>query len=103
MCGILKIVFNYQARWDRNLPQDKNPKLGSSIAVICLVQNGRIIPKSFSWRNLTFNVKKVNFHWKDRQGRDTLLFFSIETDAGTYEIAFSRQSLSWHINKLLGP
>lgn len=96
-------VFNYQARWDRDLPQDKDQKLGAPIAVICLMQNGRILPKSILWKNRTLNVQKINFHWKGRQGRDTMVYFSVKTEIGTYEIALSQLNLSWHINKLLSP
>ncbi|MEK7849658.1 MAG: hypothetical protein AAB213_02390 [Candidatus Omnitrophota bacterium] len=96
-------MFNHQAHWDRDLPQDKNQKLGSAIAVTCLIEKGHIRPKSFYWKNSTFDINKVNFHWKDMDGKDTLLFFSVETKGGIYEIAFSCGTLSWHINKLLGP
>lgn len=55
-------MFNYQARWDRDLPQNKQgQKLGPSIAAICIINDGKIIPQSFSWKNRTFNIKKVNF------------------------------------------
>lgn len=96
-------MFNHQARWDRDLPQDKNKKLGSAIAVTCLIEKGRISPRSFHWKNRTFDIAKVNFCWKDKDGKDTLLFFSVETKGGIFEIAFSCEALSWHINKLLGP
>ncbi|PIY83813.1 MAG: hypothetical protein COY78_00810 [Candidatus Omnitrophica bacterium CG_4_10_14_0_8_um_filter_44_12] len=96
-------MFNHQARWDRDLPQNQNHKLGSTIAVNCLIEKGRISPRSFCWKNSTFDISKVNFHWKNKTGLDTLLFFSVETKGGTFEIAFSCGTLSWHINKLLGP
>ncbi len=96
-------MFNHQARWDRNLPQDNTQKLGVAIAVTCLVDKGRVIPKDFAWNNHTYNVETINFRWKNRQGRDTLLFFSVTTPEGVYEIAFSCQNLSWYVSKLIGP
>ena len=96
-------MFNYQACWDRDLPQQTPQKLGFPISVVTLFHNGRVTPKSFIWDNRTFWIQKVNFFWKDKHGKETLYFFSVRTEAGTYEIAFSHQSLSWHINKLLSP
>ena len=101
MCGIFKPMFNYQARWDRELPQETGKKSGMPIAVISLIKDGRITPRLFSWNNNTFKIKKVNFFWKDKQGEEELLFFSVETDGGTYQIVFSSTRLSWHMDKLI--
>lgn len=103
MCGIFKPMFNYQARWDRELPRETSQKFGMPIAVISLMKDGRITPSSFSWRNATFKINRVNFFWKDKQGREELIFFSVETDRGTYQIVFSSTRLSWHMDKLINP
>lgn len=103
MCGNIRLMFNYQSRWDRELPTDKSQKSGTPIAVTCLINKGQITPKSLSFRNRTLQISKVNFHWTDKQGRETLTLFSVKTEAGTYEISFFHASLSWHLNKLLGP
>jgi hypothetical protein len=96
-------MFNHQARWDRNLPQTDTQPSGADIIVQCLFDKNRLIPQSFSWRNRDFLIKKINFSWKNKQGRDTLYFFSVSTSSGAYEIVFSQETLSWRLNKLIGP
>ncbi len=96
-------MFNHQARWDRNLPQADTKPSGADIIVQCLFDKSRLIPQSFSWRNRDFPIQKINFSWKDKQERDTLYFFSVSTAGGAYEIVFSQETLSWRLNKLLGP
>lgn len=96
-------MFNHQARWDRKLPLEDASMLGARIAVFCLMENGRILPKAFTRNNKTCAIHTVNFSWKDRQGRFRLTFFSVKTEEGTYQIVFSESTLTWHLNKLLGP
>jgi len=96
-------MFTPQARWDRNLPQDANQTLGSSINVLSFIYNGRIVPKSFLWNNKILHITKIYFFWKNTQGKETLYFFSVQTEAGVYEIVFSRHALSWYICKLISP
>ena len=96
-------MFNYQARWDRDLPQNNMRENGNPIAVHCLIEKGRITPESFVWNNQTFDIKKINFRWSDKKGKDTLSIFSGSTKQGSYEIAFSSVKLSWNMRNLLGP
>jgi hypothetical protein len=96
-------MFTPHARWDRALPQDKEVDLNQSVRVSSIIHNGRIEPKSFQWKNRTFDIEKINFFWKDSCGKETFHIFSIQTKIGTYEIAFSHQALKWHIRRLISP
>ena len=98
-------MFNPQARWDRNLPQEDNQKelLDESIAVNCLFANGRVMPRYFIWRDRLYRVKKINFFWQERQGRVVLNYFSLGTNSGIYQISFSNDTLSWKMNKIISP
>jgi len=98
-----KIMFNHQARWDRELPFRKQDKYGIPIAVTCVMEKGRITPKSFLWKNKEVEVTKINFFWKDSQGKKELVFFSVQTPCGHYQIVMCPSSLTWHLVKLLGP
>ncbi|HAJ56169.1 MAG TPA: hypothetical protein DCL35_00175 [Candidatus Omnitrophica bacterium] len=96
-------MFNHEARWDRKLPQAPAQEAGSAIAVKCLFDKCKVIPQSFFWRNRELSIQKINFFWKDKQGKETLDFFSVSTSNGTFEIVFSHEAMSWRLNKLLGP
>ena len=97
------LVFNHQARWDRNLPADPPETKGAALSVICRFDKSRLTPQSFFWKNSAYHIQKINFFWKDKQGKETLYFFSVKTEKGTFQIVFSHQSLSWRLHKLLGP
>lgn len=95
-------MFNKNTRWDRPLPQT-NDDLGPRIDVLCLMEKGRITPRSFLWRDRTVPVTKVLFRWKEKNGTEEVLFFSVQTPQGAYQIAFRSTAFSWHMQKLLSP
>jgi hypothetical protein len=64
---------------------------------------GRVEPISFLWKEKTFPVQRVNFRWKDRQGREEVRLFSVATPSGTYEIAFFTERLTWRLLRLIAP
>jgi len=96
-------MFNPQARWDRNLPQQENQGqlLNEPVSVSCLFTKGKAIPRYFTWKNRLYKVKRVNFFWQQRQGRAVLSYFALETNSGTYQISFSNETLSWQIDKII--
>ena len=96
-------MFNPQARWDRVLPQgDDSPEiLNESIKVNCLFERGKIIPRYFIWKNKLYKVKKLNFFWQHKQGRETISSFSLETNSGTYQLSLSNINLSWKLDKII--
>jgi hypothetical protein len=95
-------MFNHQARWDRQLPQD-DAGPGPVIGVTCAIEKGKVRPLSFDWRHRSFKVERVNFLWKDKKGAQELRFFSVATPHGTYEIVFNVPCLSWHLIRLIRP
>jgi len=96
-------MFNPQARWDRNLPQEdsQGELLNEPISVTCLFSKGKTLPRYFIWRNHAYRVKRVNFFWQQRQGREMLSYFSLKTNSGIYQISFSNITLSWKIDKII--
>ncbi|MBL7131848.1 MAG: hypothetical protein ISS45_10705 [Candidatus Omnitrophica bacterium] len=100
-------MFNPQARWDRNLPQEnrQDELLNEPIAVSCLFDKGKTLPRYFIWRNQLHKVKKINFFWQQRQGRAVLSYFALETNFGIYQVSFSNITLSWQMDRIinLGP
>ncbi|MFA5038807.1 MAG: hypothetical protein WC732_03915 [Candidatus Omnitrophota bacterium] len=96
-------MFNQEARWDRDLPCEENGGYGPVISVTCLMERGKITPQSFFWKNRTFSIQKIHFTWAKKQGREDLVFYSVLTAAGTYELALRKNSFLWHLMRLSGP
>ena len=96
-------MFNPQARWDRNLPQEESQDelFNEPIIMNCLFAKGRPSPRYFIWRNKLYRVKMINFFWQERQGREVLSYFSLETNQGTYQVCFLNIALSWKLNRVI--
>ncbi|MFC1709442.1 DUF6504 family protein [Candidatus Omnitrophota bacterium] len=96
-------MFNPQARWDRNLPQETAPDelLNEPIAMTCLFAKGKTLPRYFIWRKRLYRVKRVNFFWQERQGRAMLSYFALETNSGIYQVSFSNIGLTWKMDKII--
>lgn len=102
--SLLKSMFNHQARWDRQGPCDKNETYFSQpLKVLCVIEKGKITPRSLFLNNSVLKIQKTNFSWEERRGSKLYQLFSVTTDQGTYQIAFERMNLSWHLIKLLHP
>ncbi len=96
-------MFDHQARWDRKLPLQKENNYGTPITVTCVIDRGRITPKSFLWKNRNFEITNINFLWKDLRGKEELVFYSAQTPCGHYQLVLRRDSLMWYLAGLLGP
>lgn len=90
-------MFNPEARWDRPLPADA-VEAGEAIEVEASFKPGKFLPVWFILSGQKHNVKKVNFFWQKKNGRETFCFFSVtdEQDA-LYKLCFSRQTLVWRL------
>ncbi len=96
-------MFNHEARWDRKLPASNNPETGAPISVNCQMTEGRILPRSFEWKDQTFDIEKINFFWKDKKGKEELFFYSVNTQKGSYQILLTTPGFNWRLIKLIGP
>jgi len=94
-------MFNQQARWDRDLPAQNSADLNEPIRVMAEFEKGKILPRVFVWHKRLYRIKRVTYFWQERQGKEVLNLFSVETLAGLYQISFSSQSLSWRLNKII--
>ncbi len=93
--------FNPKARWDRHFPEQEPDDLSEKIWVSALFRAGKIIPRYFIWKNKLYRVKKTTYSWQERQGRDLVNFFSIDTGADLYQISFSPTRLSWRLERIM--
>ncbi len=97
--------FNPKARWDRRLPATEEIEQGGParerIDVLAWCKNGSILPRMFIWGNKKYRIKKVTYTWRERQGQETISYFSVDTGTGLYQISFNSVSLGWRLDKII--
>jgi hypothetical protein len=96
--------FNPKARWDRHIPEESNRDpslLNARIQVLAFFSAGKIYPRRFIWNNRLYKVKAITYNWQERQGRETISYFSVDTGFDFYQISFNNTSFSWKIDKII--
>ena len=97
--------FNPKSRWDRHIPEtddlSQSGELNERIEVLAWFKNGRIHPRIFIWKNKTYKIKKINYNWQERHGKETISLFSISTGVDLYQISFSNTTYGWRLEKLI--
>ena len=96
--------FNPKARWDRFIPQDADSSpdfLDERIDVIAWFKNAKIYPRLFFWKDRKYKVKRITYNWQERLGRETLIYFSLDTGVGLFQVSFNNVTLAWRINKVI--
>lgn len=92
-------MFNPHARWDR--PSFKTKRQNhQAIEVIAQFTPGKIKPLYFSLNNQRYEIKRINYFWKDYQGREKLYCFSVTDGTNSFQMYFGNRSLSWRLAKI---
>lgn len=60
------------------------------------------MPRLFIWNNKTYKIKKVNYGWQERRGREIISCFSVAVGIDLYQISFNNTSYCWKIDKIIG-
>lgn len=69
-----------------------------SIEVIAHFQNGKINPLKFLWNGRTYQIKRVNNHWREPLGNADLIHFSVHaSDGNCFELIFDNSDYSWQL------
>jgi len=98
--------FNPKARWDRYIPdKDTNHaepgSLDEKISVLALFKDARIYPRSFVWKNKPYEIKEITYSWQEKNGRETINYFSVSTGSDLYQISFNNTSYSWRMDRII--
>ena len=65
---------------------------------------GRIDPLAFRWGSRTFEVRKVNAAWTDRETAPLRRFFSVTVRSGeVFQICYQEGDPVWTLDSLLLP
>ena len=88
-------MFNPNARWDREFPEDDN-KIGEDIEAGVVFKNGKICPRWFKIAENRYMIKNINFTWKEKKGKETFYIFSVSDENNAiYKICFRPNKFSW--------
>ncbi|RKY30092.1 MAG: hypothetical protein DRP74_07670 [Candidatus Omnitrophota bacterium] len=94
--------FNPHARWDRDVPIETGSAfLNQKIEVLAFFKGGKIYPRFFIWNNKKYKIKTITYNWQERQGKETINYFSVSTGAELYQISLNNTSLGWRLDKLI--
>lgn len=77
-------------------------ELDQTIKVGVVFKGDQVIPKWFTWENRKYDLKEVNYTWRDRQGSEELYCFSVTDGANNYELAFNSRRMVWKLTKVYG-
>jgi len=94
-------MFNPKARWDRQLPQNGSDSLNEKVSVYAFFDKGKIIPQSFIWKNNLCEIKQITYFWQERQGRELISFFSVDTGCDIYQLSFNNATFGWRLDKII--
>lgn len=75
-------------------------EIKEKIRVVSLFENGQIKPLLFSWRKRIYKILRVIFSYSKDIGKDKLVYFSVETEEGMFELSFNQGKFSWEIEKI---
>ncbi len=97
--------FNPHARWDRHIPQGGAPQdsglVNERIEVLALFRQAKIYPRLFIWRDKIYRIRRLNYNWQERRGRELINFFSVDTGSDLYQISFNNETSGWRIDKII--
>ena len=95
-------MFNPQARWDRNLPADKDSDT-EAVEVTARFRGGHALPLCFTIGARSLAITRINFSWTERKGRTLLHYYSVSDSRDTYCLCFNAEALSWRLVLLPSP
>lgn len=97
--------FSPKARWDRHVPEDSPAESGlldEKIQVLAFFSGVKVYPRAFIWKGRTYRVRAITYTWQERQGKETISYFSVNTGKDLYQLSLNNTSFSWKIDKIIG-
>ena len=75
-------------------------QIDEKIEVIVKFKESEIFPHFFRWSGRVYKVERVNMVHKERDGNDTIYYFSVSDKANFFRLAFFTRDLSWRIQEV---
>ena len=61
---------------------------------------GTVIPQKVKWQGRVYNITKVGYHHKVKQGKKLLHIFSVSTDSIAFRLSFDAENLHWLLEEV---
>ena len=68
-----------------------------SVKVAVVFEEGTFKPLRFSWRGVSYAVRKITFRWKDREGSGAVYRFAVSDGANTFQLGYHSGILTWKL------
>ena len=73
--------------------------IGESIRALILFENGRALPRSFSWRGRKYQIDNINLEHQEQRGKDLVFCFAVSASGNNYELSFNSHLLTWTLER----
>ncbi|OGC34054.1 hypothetical protein A2311_03950 [candidate division WOR-1 bacterium RIFOXYB2_FULL_48_7] len=75
-------------------------EVNAIIKVGAVFRGSNIQPQWFIWENRKYQIKEINYTWRDRRGAEELFCFAVTDDINNYEISFNAKRVNWLLDKV---
>jgi hypothetical protein len=76
-------------------------EINEGVDVLASFGKGGIRPRAFMWKNRRYNVKKVNFISRTREGKDLVIHFAVTADSGYFRLSLRMREMKWILREVL--
>lgn len=70
------------------------------IKVGAIFSSNRIKPVWFVWKKNRYDIERVTFSWRSREGSAPIHHFSVTDGANLYELCFNTKTSEWILNRI---
>jgi len=72
-------------------------EINEPIKVAAVFHRGEVRPAWFLWNGRQIRIRETAYSWKTRDGRATVLHFSVTDGQGLYEICYNAENFGWKL------
>lgn len=72
-------------------------EIDEPVAVVATFYQGRIRPERFRWNGRLIQVKRVTYHWIERDGLREVHSFSVTDGKTLYNLSYETDTLCWRL------
>jgi hypothetical protein len=72
-------------------------EIDESITVGAVFSRGTVKPVWFDWNGRQVRIREIALTWSTREGRSSILHYSVTDGEGLYEIGYNTGTLGWKL------
>ncbi|MEI6532375.1 MAG: hypothetical protein WCO06_00900 [Candidatus Roizmanbacteria bacterium] len=63
-------------------------------------ETGEVMPKKIRWRGREYNIKKLGYYHRYRQGRNIIHIFHVNDGTMDFRLRFDAENLHWILEEI---